>query len=131
MTSAPPLVACVNDRAAVAVIEADGPSACESAGMGEWTEQPDYEALGLAVRTVRSSLHDRYNQSGNGCATEADWRSGVANQPAALEWTINVDQIEPDRHCYDVASIDPTTRTLSIVGVPGDYSIGCDPRTGC
>lgn len=131
VTTAPPLVACVNDSAAVVVIAADGPNACEAAGMGEWTGQPDYEAVGAAVRAVRVSFHDRYDETGNGCATEQDWRTGLGAQPGAEAWTIDVDQVEPGRRCFDVGSIDPTTRTVTLIGVPGDESIGCDPRTGC
>jgi hypothetical protein len=131
VTTAPPLVACVRNHAAVVVIKGNGAKACESAGMTTWSDQPAYEAVGSALRAVRSSLHDRFARTGDGCATEADWRSGLANQTAARGWTIRVDQIEKSRSCYDVGSIDPAKRTVTIVGVPGNYSIGCDPRTGC
>lgn len=129
VTTAPPLAACVNDSAAVEVIVADGPDACEAAGMGEWTDQPDYEAVGSAVRAVRVSFHDRYYATGNACATEQDWRAGLGNQPGAEGWTIEV--TEPVRRCLDVISIDPVSKTVTLIGFPGDSSIGCDPRTGC
>lgn len=131
ITTAPPLVACLNDGAAVVVIEGDGPSDCESAGMGTWTDQPAYETAGAGVRAVLVSLHDRYIATGNGCATVKDWRSGLAEQPGTAGWTIDVDQIESSRHCYEVSSIDPTMRMITLIGSPGDYSISCDPRTGC
>lgn len=131
VTTAPPLAACVNDSEAVQVIVADGPDACEAAGMGEWTDQPDYEMVGSAVRAVRVSLHDRYDATGNGCATEQDWRTALGSQPGTESWIIDADQVESDRRCFDVGSIDPTNRTVTLIGVPGDYSIGCDPRTGC
>lgn len=132
VTTAPPLVACVSDSpAVVVVIAADGPHACEAAGMGEWAGQSDYEAVGAGVRAVRVSFHDRYDATGNGCATEQDWKTALGSQPGVDAWSIDVDQVEPDRRCFDVGSIDPSTRTVTITGVPGDYSIGCDPRTGC
>ena len=131
VTNAPPLAACVDGHSVVAVIEADGVDTCASAGMADWDDQPAYEAVGGAVRSVRTSLHDRFQATGNGCATEADWRSGLAGEPGAEGWKVEVDQVESNRHCYDIGSVNPSTRTLTIIGVPGDYSIGCDPRTGC
>lgn len=131
VTAAPPLVACLDDGAAVVVIEGDGPNACESAGMGAWTDQPAYEAAGDAVRAVLVSLHDRNIETGNACATVEDWRTGLAAQAGTAGWSIEVDQIEPSRHCYEVSSIDPIARTITLIGSPGDGSIGCDPRTGC
>lgn len=131
VTTAPPLAACVNSRSSIEVIVAERPHACEEAGMGEWTGQRDYEAVGAAVRAVRVSFHDRYDATGNGCATEQDWRAALDSQPGAEGWAIEVEQVEPDRRCFDPGSIDPTTRTINIIGVPGNYSIGCDPRTGC
>jgi hypothetical protein len=127
------LVACVHDSAVVVVvvIAADGPDACEVAGMGVWAGQPGYEAVGAALRAARVSFHDRYKATDNGCATEQDWRTALGSQPSAEAWIIAVDQIELDRRCFDVGSIDPATRTVTIIGVPGNYSIGCDPRTGC
>lgn len=131
VTTAPPLAACVNSRALIVVIEADRPDACEEAGMGEWTGDSEYGAVGAAVRAVRVSFHDRYDATGNGCATEQDWRTALGSQPGAESWIIDADQVESDRRCFDVGSIDPTNRTVTLIGVPGDYSIGCDPRTGC
>jgi hypothetical protein len=130
VTTAPPLAACVNDGGAVEVITADGPDTCEAAGMGEWAGQPEYEAVGAAVRAARLSFHDRYNATGNGCVTEQDWRTALEDQPGTQAWNIKVNQVKPDRHCFAVGLIDPTTRTITVVGFPGDYSIGCDPRTG-
>jgi hypothetical protein len=130
-TSAPPLVACVDNRSAVLVIEGASPDACQAKGMAAWTAQAEYEAMGAAVRAARVSFHDRFEQTGNGCATEQDWRSELADQSGAQGWNIEVDQSVPQRRCYDIGSIDPTTRSVTLVAVPGDYSIGCDPRTGC
>jgi hypothetical protein len=123
VTTAPPLVACV-DGPKVAVIEADGPNPCDAAGMAEWTGQADYEAMGAAVRAVQLSLPHRYPQPGIGCATEQEWTTGLANQPGAQGWTIEVDPITPDRLCFDVGSIDPATKTITIVGLPGNFSNG-------
>jgi hypothetical protein len=121
VTIAPPLVACV-DGPAVAVIEADGPNPCDAAGMAEWTGQADYLAVGSAIRAVQQSLPHRYDTTGNGCATEQEWTTGLANQPGAQGWTIEVDQIQPDRLCFDIGSIDPATRTVTIVGLPSNFS---------
>lgn len=131
VTTAPPLVACVDGGAAVKVIEGDDTNACELAGMGAWSDQATFEAAGASVRAVLVSLHDRNLETGNGCATVQDWRSGLADQPGTRGWTIDVDQIDPARHCYEVGSVDPTIRTITLIGSPGDSSIGCDPRTGC
>lgn len=131
VTTAPPLVACVFRGLTVSVIEGDGPAACAAAGMAVWAEGAEYEAVGAAVQAVNVSLHDRYLETGDGCATVADWRSGLAAQSATKGWTIEVEQIRPERRCYSPGSIDPTTHTIQLVGMDGNYSIGCDPRTGC
>ena len=131
VTTAPPLAACISSSALIEVIVAESPDACEAAGMGEWTGQADYEAVGAAVRAVRVSFHDRYDATGNGCATEHEWRTALGAQPDAEAWTIDADPVEADRRCFDVGSIDPRDLTVTLIGVPGDYSIGCDPRTGC
>jgi hypothetical protein len=131
VSTAPALVACLDGQAAVAVLEGDGPEDCAAADMGVWTDQPAYEAAGDAVRSALVSFHDRNIATGNGCATVQDWRAELAAQPGIADWKIEVDQIESSRHCYDVGSIDPTVRKISLIGTPGEYSIGCDPRTGC
>lgn len=133
VATAPPLVACVGDEGAVEVIPAEGSGACDAAGLGEWTRQPEYEEVGTAVREARVGFHDRYQAAGNGCATEQDWRAaldGVLEQ-AGSPWRLEVNRVEPERRCFDIGSLNPATRTVVLVGVPGDYSIGCDPRTGC
>lgn len=131
VTTAPPLAACVSASAVIEVIVAEGPDACEEAGMGQWTGQADYEKVGAAVRAVLVSFHDRFDATGNGCATEQDWRAALGRQPGAETWTIDADQVEANRRCFDVGSIDPRNLTVTLIGVPGDYSIGCDPRTRC
>ena len=131
VTNAPPLAACISSSALIEVIVAESPDACEQAGMSEWTGQADYATVGAAVRAVRVSFHDRYDATGNGCATEQDWRTALGAQPSVEAWTIDADQVEADRRCFDVGSIDPRKLTVTLIGVPGDYSIGCDPRTGC
>lgn len=131
VTTAPPLAACISSGALIAVIVAEASDACEQAGMSEWTGQADYETVGAAVRAARVSFHDRFDATGNGCATEQDWRAALGRQPDAERWTIDADQVEADRRCFDVGSIDPRTLTVTLIGVPGDYSIGCGPRTGC
>lgn len=131
VTTAPPLAACVSSRGAIEVIVAESPDACEEAGMGEWTGQAAYEAVGAAVRAARVSFHDRYDATGNGCATELDWRTALGARPGAEAWTIVADPVEADRRCFDVGSIDPRDSTVTLIAVPGDFSIGCDPRTGC
>lgn len=133
VTAAPPLAACVNDAGAVMVISGEAPDPCEAADMGEWTGQAEYEAVGAAIRAALVSFHDRFNATGNGCATEQDWRRALEDHlgPADVRWTVEVDQVEPDRRCFGVGSIDPTTMTVRLVGHPGNESIGCDPRTGC
>lgn len=132
--SSPPLAAGINSRALVEVIVAERPDACKEAGMSEWIGQGDYEAVGsVVVRSARVAFLDRYKSTGNGCATEQDWRTALGEglQQSGITWTVEVNQVEPDRRCFDVGSLDPTTRIVTLVGVPGDYSIGCDPRTGC
>lgn len=131
VTTAPPLIACVNAASAVEVIEGDGSAACLDAGLSEWAAQPAFEEMGSAVRDARIAFHDRYQATGNGCATEQEWREQLEDAAAASSWTIETDVIETGRECFDVASFDPTTRTVNLIGVPGDFSISCDPRTGC
>jgi hypothetical protein len=133
VTVAPPLAACVNDSGAVVVIPAESPNACDAANMGEWTGQAEYEAMGSAIRAALVSFHDRFKATGNGCATEQDWRSALADHlgPDHAGWTLEVDQVEAGRRCFGLGSIDPMTMTVRLVGHPGNESIGCDPRTGC
>ncbi|MCO5312670.1 MAG: hypothetical protein M9952_07005 [Microthrixaceae bacterium] len=123
---------CVDLNGAVQVIKAAEPEACQAAGLAPWdTRSIDTEAVG-AVRTASISFHDRYNATGNGCATVDDWMSALepltSTDPA---WTVAVNQVESNRTCYDAGSINPVSRTIELIGVPGEYSIGCDPRTGC
>lgn len=132
VTTAPPLVACVNGGGAVEVIPAEGPDACDAAGMATWTEGPEYVAAGTAVRTAREAFHDRYAATGNACVTEQDWRSALESLLTGVpEWSLNTVSVESGRRCFDVGGIDPTTHTIRIIGVPGANSIGCDPRRGC
>lgn len=131
VTTAPPLVACVSDRGSVEILVYGGADSCQRAGMAEWTGQAEYEVAGAAVRDALVSFHERLEATGNACATEADWRAALREQTEVRGWTIEVNQVEPDRHCFDVGSIDPTTKTMTLIGHPGDDSIGCDPRTGC
>ena len=131
VTEAPPLAACVDRNGAVMVIEGNGESACVSDGMAPWTDQPKYEKAGEAVRQVLITFHDRLKATGNACATVDDWRGGLASQPGTTGWHIAVNQIESSRHCYEVGLIDPTSQRITLIGSPGDSSIGCDPRTGC
>lgn len=131
VTKAPPLTACIHSGGQVAVIEAKTTDACEVAGMEEWGGQADFETVGAAIRAVLVQFHDRFAATGNGCATEQEWRDALKGQPGMEEWTIDADQIEPNRRCYDVGDINPGDFTITLIGSPGDYSIGCDPRTGC
>lgn len=125
------LVACLDKNASVVVIKGTGTQDCAAAGMSKWTEQPEYEAAGRAVRAVLIGFHDRAIATGNGCATVAEWRSGLAKQSETKGWAVDVNQVESSRHCYDVDAIDPTAKTITLIGMPGEYSIGCDPRKGC
>lgn len=127
--AAPALAACVDDGV-VAVIEASGAEPCVAAGMALWAEQPAYEALGRAVRDVRIGLHDHFAATGDGCATVDDWHEGLGAQPGAAAAVVDAGSADTD-DCVDVATIDPATLTVDLVVVPGDHSIGCDPRTGC
>lgn len=134
VTEAPPLVSCVSPNGPVVVVQRTTARTCEDDGMAPWTEEREYMAVGRAVTNVRIAFHDRFRQTGERCATAGEWTSRLAEalrKEDAGEWGMRVDQIEPDRHCYDVAEIDPTKRTIRIIGMPGDDSIGCDPRTGC
>ncbi len=132
-TTAPPLAACVNTAGAVVVIAAEKADACEAAGMGAWAGQAEYEVVGSAVRSALVSFHDRFKSTGDGCATEQDWRAALDDylQQSDVRWHLEVNQVEPDRRCFGVGSIDPTTMTVTLVGHPGNESIGCDPRVGC
>lgn len=134
VTEAPPLVACVSATGGVVVIEGADAQACERAEMASWTGGDDFSAVGDAVTAVRIGFHDRADATGNLCASEADWREhlGAAFAERDLgEWTFDVNQVEPGRHCYDLGEIDPGERRIELIGVPGEESIGCDPRTGC
>lgn len=134
VTVAPPLAACVSSTGAVTVIEALGQESCEAAGMAPWEDLADFEAVGRAVRSARVTLHDRHKATGNACAEESDWRELMGSQLSAQragDWNIEADQVQADRRCYDVGEIRAGDRTLVLIGVPDNHSIGCDPRTGC
>lgn len=140
VTEAPPLVACVtdanpswwdSDSKVVMVIEGTGDEACARAGMAPWAEQAEFEQAGEAVRSVLISFHDRFKATGNGCATFDDWTDGLAEQSGTRGWDLKQSKTSASNRCYDIDSIDPTTRTISLIAPDGDFSIGCDPRTGC
>lgn len=131
VTEVPPLVGCIDGTGTVHVIEGHYDAACATAGMAPWAPDPSYAAAGEAVRAALITFHDRYRATGDSCITVDDWRQALEEQPGTHGWHTTVDQIEASRHCYDVDVIDPTTRTIGLIGVPGDDSIGCDPRTGC
>lgn len=77
------------------------------------------------------SFHDRYQVTGIGCASEADWSEALTPVLAPTGWNIHVDLIEPNRHCFGFAAADLANLTVTLIGVPGDHSTDCDPRTGC
>lgn len=132
--SAPPLVACVASTGTVVVIAETGDDTCATNGMSRWKDEADFTAVGAAIRDAKIDLHDRMATTGSGCASVADWRSRIMpslNAAGVDGWTITSDRIEPDRNCFGVASIKPASRTIELIGVPGDHSIDCDPRTGC
>lgn len=140
IADAPPLVACVSSRGVVTVIERKGEDACKDADMAPWTDEGDFKAVGAAVRTVLIRFHDRFKATGgldgegNGCAEEAEWRTELGSEltrAGLTAWKIDANQVEEGRHCYGSPGIDPRTRTIVLIGHPGDYSIDCDPRTGC
>lgn len=140
VTTAPPLVACITSLGSITVIERKGERACKDADMAPWEDEGDFEAVGTAVRTVLIRFHDRFQATGgfdgggNGCAKETEWRTelgGELTQAGLSQWKIDSDQVEEGRHCYDVGGIDPRTRTILLIGNSSDYSISCDPRTGC
>lgn len=133
VTEAPPLAACVNDSGSVMVIAATSADPCAGAGMGRWAGEHEYQAVGAAIRGALVSFHDRFQATGNGCASEQDWRSALEDRlgPTGDPWTMKVDEVEAGRRCFGVGSVDPTTMTVTLIGHPGDYSIGCHPRTGC
>jgi hypothetical protein len=135
VTEAPPLVACLSEGA-ITVMEGSGPQTCDQAGMAAWSgkNDEDFAAAGEAVRAVQIELWERYDATGNGCATVDDWRErlGEAFEERDLgEWTFDVDQVEPSRHCYQVGEVLSVGRRVVLVGVPDDFSLDCDPRTGC
>lgn len=131
VTSAPPLAACLLDGATVMVVEAEGEDGCAGVEGEPWADQPEYEAIGRAIKGVRIDLHDRYQKTGDGCATEEDWTSGLRTDPEAKGWTIAVERTDPAHRCFDVGEADPTSRRIVLLSSAHDYSIGCDPRTGC
>ena len=133
VTEAPPLAACVDDSGSVIVIPATATDPCGGAGMGTWAGQAEYQALGAAIRSALVSFHERYQATGNGCASQQDWGTALEDRlgPAGDAWTMEADEVEAGRRCFGVGSVDPTTMTVTLIGHPGDYSIGCDPRTGC
>jgi hypothetical protein len=127
----PPLVACVDHSGTVTVIEGASEAECDDRGLAAWTDQPAYEAAGRAITAVRVELHERFDETGNGCATASDWQTRLGRHPTTSAWTVTVDATGPDGPCLDIAAADPTTRTITLRPVRGAYSIGCDPRTGC
>ena len=127
--SSPDLVACVSGSGAIEVIEASGADPCGAAGKETWQGLDAYEDAGAAIRSIRVGFHDRYKATGGACATEQDWRDALGD--GLDEWTVKTDDVQAGRRCFDVGSIDPVKRTILLVDVPGDDSIGCDPRTGC
>lgn len=133
VTKAPPLAACVNDSGSVMVIPATGVDPCEEADMGTWAGQAEYQAIGIAIRSALVSFHDRYQATGNGCVSAREWHTALEDRlgPTGKAWTIKVDEVEAGRRRFGVGSVDPTTMTITLIGHPDDYSIDCDPRTGC
>jgi hypothetical protein len=86
------------------------------------------------VREVQIEFWDRYHATGNGCLTEDDWREqlGEAFDERGLgEWTFDVHQVEPGRHCYSLGEVYSVEHRVELIAVPDDFSLDCDPRTGC
>lgn len=131
VTTAPRLAACLLDSATVMVVEAEGDDGCAGVDGEPWADQPEYEAIGRAITDVRIGLHERYRKTGDGCATEGDWKRGLASSTAAEGWKIEVERTDPAHRCFDVSEADPTARRIVLLSSADDYSIGCDPRTGC
>lgn len=113
------------------VVEAEGDDGCAGVEGEPWADQPEYEAIGRAITDVRIHLHERYERTGDGCATEEDWTTGLRSNSDTDGWTIEVERTDPDHGCFDVSEADPTSRRIVLQSSAGDYSIGCDPRTGC
>lgn len=77
--------------------------------MAPWDDLADFEAVGQAVRSVRVALHDRHAATGDGCAEESEWRDlleAELRDRGTSDWAIEADQIEPDRHCYDLQPVE-------------------------
>lgn len=130
-TTAPPLIACVDDSSTVAIIEGTNPIACQDADLTVWQDQPAYEAAGAAITEARTQLHARFDATGNGCATQDDWQTLLSQQQGTNDWSITTDNTSANSRCFDIGTADPTTLTITLIPVPGDHSIGCNPRTGC
>jgi hypothetical protein len=132
--TAPPLIACITEGAAVVVMAAEGKDPCGDAGMAPWSAERSFSAAGAAVRDARLALHEKADRTGDRCATEPDWREalrGSLEGPALNGWTTDFDRIEPGRSCYGLSSVDPVDRRIVFSGAVGNDSLGCDPRHGC
>lgn len=132
--TSPDLVECVSEPGSVAVIVREDAGACAAAGMAEWTGQQEYQTVGTAVRDARISFHDTFAASGDGCATVEDWELELGGRldQVVSGWSIEATFADPGRdECFALGTIDPTTDTVTVIGVQDTHSIGCDPRTGC
>lgn len=137
--TAPPLVACVS-HGAVAVIPGRGAADCTKQHMTLWAGQADshdtgsvarsnYKSVGAAVQSVRYALFERFKRTGNYCATEHDWRSQLAAQPALHDWTIAL--VAPKYRgpgpCFDLADTDLGTHTIRLIPMGDQHSFVCAP----
>ena len=134
-STTPELIECISEHGMVAVIIEESADACTAAGMSDWTGQQEYQEVGASVREARIAMHDHFQATGDGCATEQDWQTELGSRlrGRGSGWTIESESTEPGRSCFALGSLDLSTETVTITGVGAedDYSIGCDPRTGC
>ena len=141
--TAPPLVACVS-HGAVAVIPGRGAADCTKQNMTLWAGQAgdhgtgskdrnDYRSVGAATQAVRYALFERFKRTGNYCATEHDWRSQLAAQPALHDWTITL--VAPEYRgpgpCFDLADTDLGTRTIRLVPRGKESFLCAPPKFPC
>lgn len=131
VTSAPPLVACVNKYGGVVVLEGTSNDDCTTKSMSGWEGEASYLAMGRVLTDAHIQLIDERAASGDHCVSIDQWKDAIFDAGGSEDWTFEVNDDDASPRCYNVDARDPEAGTVLLTGAPTGESLGCDPRVDC